>query len=152
MLAIYGVHRSRASRNIWLAHETGLPFRHAPVIQPLPRCQSKWPRPIARRQRTRASRVAGDHRVSDPPAERDSVQAQAAIDALWAPFAALAESGFLVGGRFTVVAVNVAEVVRYALPAPELFEATPALQSWIEACHARPAYRRMMVDRELEPA
>ena len=33
MLTIYGVHRSRASRNIWLAHEIGLQFRHVPVIQ-----------------------------------------------------------------------------------------------------------------------
>jgi hypothetical protein len=30
MLTIYGVHRSRASRDIWLAHEIGLPFRHVP--------------------------------------------------------------------------------------------------------------------------
>ena len=33
MLTIYGVYRSRASRNIWLAHELGVPFKHVPVIQ-----------------------------------------------------------------------------------------------------------------------
>jgi glutathione S-transferase len=33
MLALYGVHRSRASRPIWLLHEIGLPFTHVPVIQ-----------------------------------------------------------------------------------------------------------------------
>jgi glutathione S-transferase len=33
MLTIYGVHRSRASRTIWLAHELGLHFKHVPVIQ-----------------------------------------------------------------------------------------------------------------------
>jgi glutathione S-transferase len=33
MLTIYGVYRSRASRNIWLAHELGLAFKHVPVIQ-----------------------------------------------------------------------------------------------------------------------
>ena len=33
MLTIYGVYRSRASRNIWLAHELGLPVKHVPVIQ-----------------------------------------------------------------------------------------------------------------------
>jgi glutathione S-transferase len=96
------------------------------------------------------------HRVGYAPAQRDPVAAQAAIDALRSPLAALdralVETGFLVGGRFTVADVNVAEVVRYALPAPVLFQATPALRSWIEACHARPAYRRMMADRELEPA
>jgi glutathione S-transferase len=33
MLTIYGCHRSRASRNIWLAYELDVPFRHVPVIQ-----------------------------------------------------------------------------------------------------------------------
>jgi len=33
MLTIYGVYRSRASRNIWLANELGIPFKQVPVIQ-----------------------------------------------------------------------------------------------------------------------
>src|SRR5258708_19322932 len=33
MLTIYGVNRSRASRNIWLAHELGIPFKLVPVMQ-----------------------------------------------------------------------------------------------------------------------
>src|SRR5260370_24874881 len=33
MLTIYGVHRSRASRTIWLADELGLPFTHVPIMQ-----------------------------------------------------------------------------------------------------------------------
>jgi glutathione S-transferase len=33
MLTIYGVYRSRASRNLWLAAELGIPFEHVPVIQ-----------------------------------------------------------------------------------------------------------------------
>src|SRR6478736_10298720 len=33
MLTIYGVYRSRASRNIWLANELGLPFKLVPVMQ-----------------------------------------------------------------------------------------------------------------------
>ena len=33
MLTIYGVYRSRASRNYWLADELGLPFVSVPVIQ-----------------------------------------------------------------------------------------------------------------------
>jgi glutathione S-transferase len=96
------------------------------------------------------------HRLSYPPAERDPRRAQAAVDALRRPFAvldqALAGTGFLVGGRFTVADIAVAEVVRYAMPAPELFEATPALRGWLESCHARPAFKRMMTEREREPA
>src|SRR6187402_2252867 len=33
MLTIYGVYRSRASRNIWLANELGVPFKLVPVMQ-----------------------------------------------------------------------------------------------------------------------
>jgi glutathione S-transferase len=33
VLTIYGVYRSRASRNFWLAYEIGLPFNHVPVMQ-----------------------------------------------------------------------------------------------------------------------
>ncbi|CCE95152.1 structure of glutathione S-transferase III in apo form [Sinorhizobium fredii HH103] len=33
MLTIYGVYRSRASRNYWLARELDIPFRSIPVIQ-----------------------------------------------------------------------------------------------------------------------
>src|SRR5262249_59745026 len=33
MLTIYGVYRSRASRNFWLAYELGIPFKHVPVMQ-----------------------------------------------------------------------------------------------------------------------
>jgi len=33
MLTIYGVYRSRASRNYWMANELGIPFTSVPVIQ-----------------------------------------------------------------------------------------------------------------------
>ena len=33
MLTLYGVYRSRASRNIWLANELGIPFKQVPIIQ-----------------------------------------------------------------------------------------------------------------------
>ncbi|MDE8342756.1 MAG: glutathione binding-like protein, partial [Acidocella sp.] len=65
---------------------------------------------------------------------------------------ALAKTGFLVGGRFTVADINVSEVVRYAMAAEELFEAAPAVRAWLQACHARPAFKQMMTEREAEPA
>jgi glutathione S-transferase len=43
-------------------------------------------------------------------------------------------------------------VIRYAQPAQELFAAAPRVQAWIEACQARPAFRRMMEARAAEPA
>ena len=218
MLTIYGVHRSRASRNIWLAHEMGLPFTQVKVIQVYRVADPDAPdAPIHTRSPAflkinpnghipsidddglvlheslainlyLAKRHGGAlgpadiaedgqmgmwavwavtevephsiqvlyHRVAKPPGERDPSVAQAAIDALRAPIAvldrALAKTGFLVGGRFTVADVNVSEVVRYAMAAPELFEAAPAVSAWLRACHARPAFRRMMTERDAEPA
>jgi glutathione S-transferase len=218
MLTIYGVHRSRASRNIWLAHEMGLKFEQVKVIQ-----SYRLPNPEAADApiHTRSpaflkinpnghipsidddglilheslainlylakryggvlgpADVAEDglmgmwavwavtevepqsiqilyHRVAKPPAERDPAIARAAIEALRAPVAvldqALAKTGFLVGNRFTVADVNVSEVVRYAMAAPELFDQAPAVQAWLQACHARPAFRQMMAERDAEPA
>jgi glutathione S-transferase len=218
MLTIYGVHRSRASRPIWLAREIGKPFRHVPVIQAYRLKQPDAPDAplntgspafleinpnghipsidddglvlheslainlyLAKRYggALGPADIAEDgemgmwslwaatevephailiiyHRLSYPPEERDPVVAQAAVDALRKPLQVLdrrlAETGYLVGGRFTVADINVAEVIRYAMPAPELFEATPALVRWLEACHARSAFKRMMEDREQEPA
>ncbi|WP_369669956.1 glutathione binding-like protein, partial [Enterococcus faecium] len=51
------------------------------------------------------------------------------LTALKGPFAqldkALAKNGWLVGGRFTVADINVAEIVRYAAGAKSLFDANP---------------------------
>jgi glutathione S-transferase len=89
-------------------------------------------------------------------AERDPKIADAAIAALRGPFAvldkALAKTGYLVGGRFTVADINVAECARYAQAAPELFEAAPNVKKWLAACQARPAYKAMMAKRDAEPA
>ncbi|MDB5415321.1 MAG: glutathione S-transferase [Rubritepida sp.] len=94
--------------------------------------------------------------VGKPPEQRDAALAQRSIEALRAPFAvlnqALAKTGFLVDGRFTVADINVAEVVRYAMPAKELFETAPKVKAWIDACHARPAFKQMMATRDQEPA
>jgi glutathione S-transferase len=217
MLTIYGVYRSRASRNIWLAHELGLPFTHVPVMQlyrlpdppPAGVVHTKSPEFLKVNPNGHVPSIDDDglilheslainlylakkhggplapanaaedglmtvwalwaatevephalqvvtHRVSKPPAERDPKIAQAAIEALRAPFAVLdkvlAGSGFVVGGRFTVADINVAEVFRYAMPAPELFEAAPRVKAWLAACQARPAFKAMMAKREAEPA
>lgn len=218
MLTIYGVYRSRASRNLWLAHEIGLPFRHVPVIQayrlpdpaaPDAPLNSRSPSFLAVNPNGHipsidddglvlheslainlyvAKRYGGDlgpadmredgemtmwalwaatevephalqvmyHRAAKPEAERDPAIAAAAVDALRAPLAvldaALTGSRHLVGGRFTVADINVADVVRYALAAPELFAGAPAVKTWIDTLHARPGFRQMADGREREPA
>lgn len=218
MLTIYGVYRSRASRNIWLAREIGLEFRHVPVVQayrlPDPLApdaplntrspdflkvnpnghvpsieddglvlheslainlylakkhggalgpadlaedglMTMWTLWAATEAETHTIEILF-HRAGLPAAERDAAKAEAAVAALRGPFAvldgALAATGHLVGGRFTVADINVAEVIRYAQPAPELFEAAPRVKAWLAACHARPAYRAMMAERDREAA
>lgn len=79
----------------------------------------------------------------------------AAVMALRDPLAVLeaaltAGNGHPVGGRFTVADINVAEVVRYAGGAPELFESVPGVAAWIAACQSRPAYAAMMEERGRE--
>ena len=96
------------------------------------------------------------HRLGNKPEERDPKIAAAAIEALRAPFAVLdkqlAANGFIVGGRFTVADINAAEVFRYAMAAPELFDAAPRVKAWLAACQARPAFKAMWAKREAEPA
>jgi glutathione S-transferase len=217
MLTIYGVYRSRASRNIWLANELGIPFKLVPVMQlyrltpeaakttmhtkspeflkvnpnghipavdddglVLSESQAinlylakKHGGPLAPANATEDAQMTMwalwaaievephaiqilYHRVGNKPEDRDPKIAAASSEALRAPFAVLdkqlAASGYIVGGRFTVADINTAEIVRYASPAPELFEAAPRVKAWLAACQARPAFKTMWATREKEPA
>lgn len=59
--------------------------------------------------------------------------------------------GKMVGGRFTVADINVAEVIRYAQNDAKLMERYPAIASWLEECQSRPAFRKMWEARAAEP-
>ncbi|KAF0101210.1 MAG: hypothetical protein FD144_2848 [Rhodospirillaceae bacterium] len=214
MLTIYGVYRSRASRNIWLAEELGIPFRQVPVIQhyrtvPAGMLHTQSPEflkinpsglipsidddglvlheslainlylarkhggPVAGATVAEEGQIAMwslwaatgvephainilYHRLGNPHGAKDPKIADAAVEALKGPFAvldkALAKSGWLVGDRFTVGDLNAAEIVRYAQPAPELFETAPRVKAWLAACQARPAFKKMWAARDAEPA
>lgn len=75
--------------------------------------------------------------------------------ALKRPFGALeawlASHRFLVGDRFTVADLNVAEVVRYAQGHQPLMSAHPALDAWLRAAQARLGFQRMWAARDAEP-
>jgi len=64
----------------------------------------------------------------------------------------LSNNSHMVGGRFTVADINVAEVVRYAQGYAPLFDSRPALKAWIEAAQARPGFKAMWDKRTAEPA
>ncbi|POR48088.1 glutathione S-transferase family protein [Bosea psychrotolerans] len=97
------------------------------------------------------------HLAAYPPEKRKPEVAAAALAALAAPFAVLDQTlaqggGFVMGGRFTVADINLAEVIRYAKPATQLFEAAPHVKAWLEACQARPAFKAMWQARDAEAA
>lgn len=64
----------------------------------------------------------------------------------------LAIHAYLVGGRFTVADLNLAEVIRYAQGHDALLQPFPAIRAWLSACQDRPAFQRMWQMREAEPA
>ncbi|MFL5530837.1 MAG: glutathione S-transferase family protein [Gemmatimonadales bacterium] len=218
-LKIYGVLRSRASRNVWLAKELGISYELIPVIQAyrLPDLSSSeaplhtgsptfrainpnglipcidddglvlneslainlylakkhggplapvdiredglmtmWSLWAAAECEPHTVQIIF-HRVDRPEQERDPAIVDTAITALRRPFAVLDEAlraggGNLVGRRFTVADLNVAEVLRYAQAAPELFAGFPHVQAWIESCQQRPTFQEMMRERSGEPA
>ncbi|WP_207102680.1 glutathione S-transferase family protein [Paracoccus shandongensis] len=58
---------------------------------------------------------------------------------------------YLVGDRFTVADINMAEVLRYAQGYGELMGQFPATMAWLEGCQSRPAFRQMWEARLAEP-
>jgi glutathione S-transferase len=139
--------------NLYLAKKHGGPLAPASLAEDA--AMSMWALWAATEVEPQALQVLY-HRLSYPEPKRDASLAEAALEALSAPFAvfdrALAATGFAVGNRFTVADINLAEVCRYAMPAPELFAAAPRVKTWLAACQARPAFQAMMARREAETA
>jgi len=63
----------------------------------------------------------------------------------------LAGRPWIVGDRFTVADLNLAEVLRYAQSEEALFQAHPNIKAWVERCQSRPAYKAMQATRGKEP-
>ncbi len=82
------------------------------------------------------------------PGKRDAALAKLARP-LEALEAALTQGGgYLVGGRFTVADLNVANMIFYLRASPEALQPFPALAAWYQAATGRPAFRRMIALRE----
>ena len=218
MLTLYGVHRSRASRPIWLCHEIGLSFTQIPVIQ-----SYRLPDPqaadapfntasaaflkinpsgqvpamddgglvlteslaiclhIARRhggdlapQGDRETALAENwalfaatsletpgidilYTYADGLADTPDGAARiaAGVTALTRPMARLeshlAGRDWLIGERFTVADVMVAECLRYGAAHKPMMDAHPLTAAWLSRCQSRPAFQKMMTARLAEP-
>ncbi len=59
---------------------------------------------------------------------------------------------YLVGDRFTVADINMAECLRYAQGQTALLAEFPAVKAWLDRCQARPAFQSMWAARMAEPA
>ena len=55
------------------------------------------------------------------------------------------------GAKVALADLNLAEVFRYAMSQPQLFEEAPHVKAWLAACQARPAFKAMMAARLAEP-
>ncbi len=62
----------------------------------------------------------------------------------------LSRHSHLVGDRFTVADLNVAEILRYAQGYGALMQQFPAVQAWLSACQTRDGFRQMWAAREVE--
>ncbi len=219
MLTLYGIYRSRATRNIWLLAELGASYRFVPVIQgyrladpaakdaPLNTTSPAFlaispagavpvldddgfvlseslainlylarkfggalaPSDAQEDARMQQWAFYGVSAIEGPALEisyayargEDAAEAGRAVIAaaaqkLQRPFkvleAYLAKSPHMVGDRFTVADINMAEMVRYAQAHMALMDAFPALKGWLAACQARPAFKAMWEKRATEPA
>jgi glutathione S-transferase len=176
MLKIYGVYQSRASRVYWMAGELGIAFEGVPVTQA--RRLGDPLAPEAPLNTHSADFLALSPYGEIPVIEDDGLVLSesiainlylarkhggplAAADMaeegeilMWSLFgrleAHLAASDYLVGNRFTVADLNVAEICRYAMSEKALVEAHPRVAAWYERCHDRPAFREMWRVRGLE--
>ncbi len=93
------------------------------------------------------------HTVNLPEEKRDPGKRDAALAKLARPLGALEAAltqggGYLVGGRFTVADLNVANMIFYLRASPEALQPFPALAAWYQAATGRPAFRRMIALRE----
>jgi len=64
----------------------------------------------------------------------------------------LSAHSYLIGDRFTVADLNLAETLRYAQGHPTLIGEFPAVKTWLETCQSRPAFKKMWDARMAEPA
>lgn len=211
MPTLYGAHRSRATRNFWLAGEIGITLDLEPVIQAyrpsaagaemttqspeflalspagaIPVLKDgdlilseslainlylarKHGGPLAPADAVEDAQMLqwalygvtalepaalplmfafNEGRGDEPEVARNAATLQRPLTALEAH---LAGRDFMVGGRFTVADINMAEILRYAQSHPTLLDAFPAVDRWLRACQARPAFVAMWAKRMAEP-
>lgn len=140
--------------NLYLARKHGTSVAPANLAEDAQMMQ--WSFFAATEVETNALKISST--VAEGLANSDAGQAviEVAARLLRRPFKVLeqllASNEYLVGGRFSVADINVAEVVRYAQSHAPLFEASPSVKAWLERCQARAAFKAMWSARDNEAA
>jgi glutathione S-transferase len=140
--------------NLYLARKHGTSLAPADLVEDAQMMQ--WSFFAATEIETNALKISST--VAEGLADSDAGQAVMDVAArmLRRPFKVLEQhlSGkdYLVGNRFSVADINVAEVVRYAQAHAALFDANPSVKAWLERCQSRPAFTAMWDARNNEAA
>ncbi len=97
--------------------------------------------------------LAHDNGIEDTPEGRAEIAACArSLEKAFAVLEThLAEHDYVVGDRFTVADLNLAEVFRYTMSQTDLFERHRQVKAWLARCQSRPAFKAMMEERLKEP-
>ncbi|WP_050522579.1 glutathione S-transferase family protein [Pseudorhodobacter wandonensis] len=92
--------------------------------------------------------------LSDTP--EGAAKIAAAVERLARPLARveahLAQHDYLIGNRFTVADIMLAECLRYSQAHKPLHQTYPKTFAWLARCQSRPAFIDMMARRNAEPA
>ncbi|WP_199257973.1 glutathione S-transferase family protein [Paracoccus binzhouensis] len=136
-----------------LARKYGQPFGPADAIEDALMLQ--WSFYAATAIEPDALAILFNHRAGQAQAGAAQAAIANAAERLVRPLAVLEDHlnrhGHLVGGRFTVADLNMAEILRYAQSHRALMEQFPTVQAWLADCQARPAFRKMWQERQAEP-
>ncbi len=139
--------------NLYLARKHGAPL--GPVDENEDALMSQWSFYAATAIEPDALTLLFLHGRGQAQSGEDQGLIANAAERLIRPFSVLEEHfarhSHLVGGRFTVADIAMAETIRYAQGYGALMEQFPALHQWLTDAQARPAFQKMWQSRLAEP-
>lgn len=138
---------------LYLARKYGVPIGPANASED--GLMMQWSFYAATSIEAAAMMILVHHRPGQAQPAEDQALVAAASEQLIRPLRVLerqlGEHRYLVGTRFTVADLNVAETLRHASGHHQLMDMFPATSAWLADCHARPAYQKMWAARLNEP-
>lgn len=142
------------ANNLYLARKYGGPLAPADIREE--GLMGNWTMWAATEVEPHAVRIILTHDAGTENNDEGRAKIATAVAALGRAFAFLESHlegrDHIVGDRFTVADLNVAEVFRYAMSQADLFDRHPKVTAWLARCQSRPAFKAMMEVRSTEAA